>query len=133
MWYCQSCWHIVTADAFHFYAYFASMKDFWILHMLKNSKNEYEYKPLSNCLKCFPDSIKDNFQRLLLVTKLPTRKNWNKSEKLNMVEGVWCQNIIVTKDFGTFIYITIMLHHCDTTKPVKQLFDVREGCIATRI
>ena len=73
MWYCQSCWHIVTADAFHFYAYFASMKDFWILPMLKSSKNEYEYKPLSNCLKCFPDSIKDNFQRLLLVTKLPTK------------------------------------------------------------
>lgn len=99
----------------------------------KIAKNKYEYKPLSNCLKCFPDSIKDSFQILLLVTQLPTRKNWNKSEKLNMVEGVWCQNIIVTKDFGTFIYITIMLHHCDTTKPIKQLFDVREGCIATRI
>lgn len=38
MWYCQSCWHIVTADAFHFYAYFASLKDVWILHMMKNSK-----------------------------------------------------------------------------------------------
>ena len=37
------------------------------------------------------------------------------------------------KDFGTFIYITIMLHNCDTNKPVKQFFDVREGYIATRI
>ena len=39
-------------------------KMFWYYVYIcwKIAKNEYEYKPLSNCLKCFPDSIKDNFQ-----------------------------------------------------------------------
>ena len=113
MLYCQSCWHIVTADAFHFYAYFASMKDVWILHMLKNSKNWVRIQTAKQLLKMFPGFNQRQFSNIVAGDNTSNEKKWNKSEKLNMVEVVWCQNIISTKNALwciLFLYYDITIH-----------------------
>ena len=51
-------------DVFYFEPYFASMKTRWILHILKDDENKYEYKLLSNSSLYFQKSLKDILQIL---------------------------------------------------------------------
>lgn len=99
----------------------------------KIAKKWVRIQTAKQLLKMFPGFNQRQFSNI--VTGDNTSNEKKMKQKWETKRGRRCvvPKYHKYKEFGTFIYITIMLNHCDTTKPVKQLFYVREGYIATRI
>lgn len=59
---------IAISFAFHFKAYFKSTNALYQMNSISlqiTENNGYEYKPLINCLKSDPNSIKGKFEKIV--------------------------------------------------------------------